>query len=226
MNPVFNQNLFRHKNTSSSQLNNLCTVIHKFKSEGSYLGEVFLGKTHMGSFTVRCSKNFANPQVNVDASMFDRIYANSKKLATVHNQSFEVRAEGFIVFYASGHHDGFYLTLKRAGEKEPENYFDSRKLSDGDMIAIRLIYPGEYELKNEPGNQSMNIFVRKAEDGKYHHPSKLPPKTIDLADRGFPEKNLTLEPLQALVINAKVDCSIKLQSKERPPKTEKKKFAM
>src|SRR5438093_3022751 len=130
MNAAIRQDLFRHRDTASAALNNLCTVIHKCAAEGAYEGEVGQGERVLGRFRLRCEKNVQTTQVNVDLSMFDDLFRTTTA-ARAHATDLAVGPEGFAVFHASAHHQRLWVTLtKIAGDKEVLE-FDSRKLAAG-----------------------------------------------------------------------------------------------
>jgi hypothetical protein len=69
----------------------------------------------------------------------------------------------------------------------------------------------------------MELEVKKAENGRYYHPSKLEPKQLKLQKGGFETKKVELWPLQALVIVTEVDASIVLKYMEnRKQESERK----
>ena len=224
MKSIIDQNLFRHKNSSSAQLNKLATIVHKLRDKGIYQGDVFLDKTHMGSFRINFQDNLEVSQVDIDASGFDPVYRKMKNLSRLDSDMiYHVGMEGFLVFHVSGHHTNVYMTLKKLGEGRQEDYFDSRRLSGGDMIIFRIIYPGEYRISNEIGKQVIDLTVSEAEKDKYYHPSKLEPLTIHLTEKGFEKKSYSVAPLQAFIITAGTPTALKLESKEQPKLNKKKK---
>jgi hypothetical protein len=216
MQSVINQNIFKHQGGASSGMNNLVTVIHLLKMEGGFRGEVYFGESRIANFQIKYRKELeANTQIDIDASGFDPIYSRMMKRAVVdRDKVFEVGGDGYVVFHVSGHQGGVHFMLYTINERREEAYFDSRKLGSGDMVVLRPVYPGKYVVQNEAGNELMELEVKKAENGRYYHPSKLEPKQLKLQKGGFETKKVELWPLQALVIVTEVDASIVLKYME------------
>lgn len=214
MKSIINQNLFKHKNSASNSINNLCTVIHKLDEEGVYVGEVFQEKNYLGNFRIAYKKEFENPQVTIDASMFDPVYYKMLQKANIPKQKeLQVGMEGYVVFYVSGHHDGVYFTLKMIDEKKEKEIFDSRRVGKGDMVVFRLLYPGDYLILDEIKKTSTELTVKKVEDDKYPHPSKIKPKSIEVTAKGFKLNRIEVLPLQAIIFSPESECSLKVESK-------------
>ena len=210
MNPVINQNLFRHQDTASAGINNLCTVIHQLKTEGVFLGEVIHGKRLLGTFQLQYQKSFDESQVNVDLSRFDDLL-RANDLENGYGPQLELGQEGYVVFFATGHHDGLYVKLTRIDIEKPVLSFDSRKLTDGDMVVLRLWHPGLYTLTNDLGKQKASLKVVGAVDGKFRNPAKLDPSKATLTERGFEPDYLEKSATQALVVEIKAPASLTLK---------------
>ncbi len=211
MNTVINQHVFRHRETSSAALNNLCTIIHKLAEEGVYTGQVVQGKRLLGIFQLAYDRKHEPSQVNLDLSTFDALFgANVPNLPKT--DKFTVGRDGYVVFHASGHHGDLHVTLTRVQEKKAAPVFDSRKLGKGDMVAFRLWHPGAYVITNEPGGQTASLIVVSAEDGKYRDPTKLEPVRVTLSDKGFDRVRIEQGPLQALVISIETNAALILKN--------------
>ena len=230
---VINQNLFRHQDTASAGINNLCTVIHQVKTEGVFLGEVVHDKRLLGTFELRYQKSFDESQVNVDLSRFDDLL-RANDFDDDYGPKLELGQEGYVVFYATGHHDGLYVKLTRIDVEKPVLTFDSRKLGAGDMVVLRLWHPGQYTLANELGKQKASLKVAGAVDGKFRDPRKLDPAKVTLSDGGFDPNYLEKAATQALIVEIKTAASLTLKrlpddkkpseppGKQQPPKKSKK----
>ena len=216
---AINQNLFRHQNTASAGINNLCTVIHQMKTEGVFLGEVVHDKRLLGTFELRYQKSLQESQVNVDLSRFDDLL-RANDLDDGYGPKLEVGQEGYAVFYATGHHDGLYVKLTRIDVEKPALDFDSRKLGAGDMVVLRLWHPGQYTLANELGKQKASLKVVGAVDGKFKNPTKLEPTKVTLSDGGFDPAYLEKSATQALIVEIKTAASLtlkRLPDDKKPP---------
>jgi len=212
MKTVINQHLFRHFETKSAAFNNLCTIIHKLADEGLYVGEVVQDKRLLGSFRLTYDRKGELSQVNIDLSMFDALFrANVPGIPETSN--FAVGKDGYVVFYASGHHTGLYVKLTKVSKEKGSPGFDSRKLGKDDMVALRLWQPGSYTITSEPGGQKASLTVLHAENRQYPDPRKLEPARITLSDKGFNPAKIEKWPVQALVISIETaGSSLTLQS--------------
>jgi hypothetical protein len=208
MNALFNPHLFRHREATTAGFNNLCTVIHRIREPGEYLGSIVYRDQLLGSFKLRCEKEAAATQVDVDVSKFDPLLrtAAGRDLSVPHQ--FSVSPDGYAVFFASSHHNGVHVTLT-SGQK---TVFDSRKLDAGDLAVFRLVYPGTYRLADRTGDATLHLRVREAEDGHYPQLTKLAPVTVTLSDRGFDPAKLEKWPVQALVIRLEKSAVLELTS--------------
>jgi hypothetical protein len=215
MNTAINQNLFRHRETKSAAFNNLCTIIHKLPGEGIYRGEVVQGKRSQGTFHITCDPTTESSQVNIDLSAFDALFrANVPGLPQT--TEFAVGKEGYIVFHATGHHDGLYVKLTKLPKEKQAPVFDSRQLGKGDIVAFRLWHAGPYTITNELGGQKASVAVRDAENGKYPDLTKMDPVRVTLSDKGFDPARIEKWPVQALVVSLETTASLTLRSAKEP----------
>lgn len=213
MKPVINTNLFRHTSSGTESLNNLCTIVHQFKVAGIYQGTVFIKEQLLGEFKVKFDPKIEVPQINLDLSAFDPFYS---QLAERNDFKFmlEVGMEGYLLFFTSGHHDGMYVKMKQLSENKDVDYYDSRHPVAGDMIMFRTIHPGSYSITDKPGNAQFYFSIPINKEGKYAHPSKLQPLNIVLNVNGFEPAQMEVQPLQAIVITTKINCSLTLKMDE------------
>lgn len=219
MKTVINQHMFRHRETASAALNNLGTIIHKLAEEGVYTGQIVQGKQLLGTFRLTYDRKHEASQVNIDLSAFDALSRANVPGLLAMNESV-VGQDGYVVFYTSGQHSALHVTLTKAQDADGRPSFDSRKLARGDLIALRLFYPGSYTLTNELGDQQATLTVLSEENGKYRDPSKLEPVRVKLSDKGFDPAKIEQWPLQALVIS--VDTAAALVVKSVGPKLDKR----
>lgn len=222
-----NSHLLRHRETSTDGFNNLCTIIHQLHDEGLYVGQVVQGKRLLGTFQLRCDKNNPATQANIDLSQFDAVLGASKKHCEKSDASeFSVGRDGYAIFHATGHHEGLYVTLTRLAEQKSKPTFDSRTLNAGDLVAIRLLVPGEYVLSNELSRQKMPLRVRQAADGKYPALTKMTPVTVSLTEKSFDPPRTETWPVQVVIVRPEVPCVLKLTALKgdaKPPAARKAK---
>ena len=224
MTTAINQNLFRHREAASAGLNNLCTIVHQLKTEGAYLGEVIHGKRLLGVFRLRYERSHDVSQVNLDLSRFDEIL----RINTPGDFAVDYRlgGEGYVVFHATGHHDGLYVKVARTDVEKAGVTFDSRKLGPQDIVVFRLWHPGRYTIANVQGKQKASLEVTGAEDGKFRNPAKLEPARATLTEKGFEPERLVVAATQAMVISIQAPASLALTrdadekspEPKRPPK--------
>ena len=219
MNTVINQHLFRHRETKSTGLNNLCTVIHKLSEEGLYVGEVVQGERLLGTFRLTCDEKNEQSQVNIDLSAFDTLFrANVPDLPTPDH--YAVGKSGYVVFHVSGHHNGLYVKLTEVSKEKKKPSFDSRRLDKGDMVGFRLWYAGSYTITNEVGGQKAALTVLSGEGRKLPDLTKVTPVRVSLSEKGFDPAQIEKWPVQALVINVDTGAALSLQgSKAMPDKS-------
>src|SRR6185436_9649057 len=213
MNTVNNQHLFRHRESNSSAFNNLCTLVHKLPEEGTYAGEVVQGKRLLGTFRLRCDAKNELSQVNIDLSTFDALFrANVAGLTA--SDTYAVGKDGYVVFYASAHHDGLYVKLTKVSKENGGSTFDSRRLDNVDIVTFRLWHAGSYRISNEHGGHEAALSVLNAEDGKFPELAKRGPVRVRLSDKGFDPAKMEIWPTQPLVISVEVPAALRLQSND------------
>jgi hypothetical protein len=217
MKNIINTNAYKHKASASSAINNLCTIIHPLKEEGEYRGEVIVKDRLLGTFDLTYDKKMENSQVDIDVSQFDPI-TNEKwtRFKSDRHTHFKLGAEGYLVIYASQHHNNVYVRLRPVGdEKKKETPFDTRKLGPDDMVVFRCIWPGSYELQNEGGKQKMLLNITQTKDDKNFHVDKLDAVTVTLGGEGFSSKELECAPLQPIVIKLGTEGAVSFKSLEK-----------
>jgi hypothetical protein len=219
MKAVINPNIFRHTAVASEGFNNLCTIIHPFRKEGAYNGEIFLKKQCMGSFQLIIHEKSEITQADIDVSLFDPL--NVRKKNGVLPDQFEMSKEGYVVIYASGHHNGVHVSITGSGAQKDSETFDTRKLGKDDLVVFRPFHPGKYKLLNRLAGQEASFTIEEKKNGGYINPAKLEPVTIPLTAKGFEIPKDGIQPFQAMVIKPDIDCSLVLEMEK--PRSKKKK---
>lgn len=214
MTALFNPNLFKHREAASAGFNNLCTIIHRIREPGEYFGNVVCRDQLLGTFKLTCEKEATATQVDIDVSKFDAVLRAAAHAGSPCPERLSLSPDGHVVFFASGHHNGVYVTLAKAGQREQAVVFDSRKLDAGDLAVFRLFYPGAYRVADRAGAATLHLRVREEEDGRYPQLAKLPPVTVTLSERGFDPPKLEKWPAQALVIRFEKPGALELMSED------------
>jgi hypothetical protein len=224
MKNVINQQLFRHVESRSASFNNLCTIIHKLAAEGVYTGEVVQGKRLLGTFRLTCNRKNSASQANIDLSGFDALFRAGLPAAAVPTE-FAVGQDGYVVFYASGHHTDLYVKLAKLPQEKGSPAFDSRKLGAGDLVAFRLLQPGSYTISNQSGSQKAELTVLSAGDRLYPDLTKLDPVKVTLSEKSFAPAKIEKWPTQALIISIETaGAALDLERvKSAPDKTSSRK---
>lgn len=213
MKSVINPDIFRHTAVTTEGFNNLCTIVHPIRSEGQYTGEIFIKKQFAGSFQLTIHEKSESTQTDIDISMFDPL--NTRKIKGIPRNQFSMSKDGYVVIFASGHHEGAYLRITIPGEEDRE-VFDTRKLGKDDLVVFRPFHPGKYKLLNRLDGREAYFVIEEKKERGYVNPAKLEPVTIPLTPRGFEmPKNAMLAPFQAMVIKPDIDCSLLLEM-EKP----------
>lgn len=200
MNATINRDIFKHLNTNSQGFNNLCTIIHLIAAEGQYTGQVYLQGNLLGAFSLVSDASVTDTQVQIDVSTFDHVSQVNLKNQVDPNPSYSVGKGGYMLLYASGPQDGFYVTLSTNAGNTATVVFDTRDLNNGDLAIFRPVTPGSYTLTNDKGTQQASITVQSYPDHQYPNPATLNPIAANLTAAGFVPNSITLSPLQALVV--------------------------
>jgi len=219
MKSVINPNIFRHTAVASEGFNNLCTIVHPLRKEGEYTGEIFLKKQCMGSFQLVINEKSESTQADIDVSLFDPL--NIRKNKGISPNQFEMSTDGYVVIYASGHHNGVHVRITGSGDQKDSEEFDTRKLGKDDLVVFRPFHPGKYKLLNRLAGQEASFAIEEKKDGGYINPAKLEPVTIPLTTKGFEIPENKILPFQAMVIKPDIDCSLVLEMEK--PRGKKKK---
>jgi hypothetical protein len=216
MKNVLNHALFKHQESTSEGFNNLCTIIHQLRDEGTYFGEVQRTKYIVGTFTLRFDKTLTTHQVHIDAAKFDPVF-NKNRSAPQAESGFEVGGEGYVLFYTSGAHTDLRIKLHRRTEKNTDEVsYDTAKLASGDMVVFRLLAPGAYRIRQGQTEHAMSVSVRSAEKDNYPGAlGKFPPVNVKLTSRGFEPAKVDYWPLQALIIQLETAGPLSVESVEK-----------
>ncbi len=212
MNAVISQDLFRYRHAASRGLNNLCTVIHKLTREGVYAGEVGRGDRVIGTFQLRSDAQEKATQVNIDLSTFDEVFRVNARHP--HVTDLVVGKDGFAVFSVTGPHQDIWVALTRVDKDNRAAEFDSRKLSGGDFLVLRLWYPGTYVLTNQIGGTTASLSVIAGEAAVARKLSRLDPRNVTLSARGFEPRQIDVTSAQALVVRIDTPAAVTLESLE------------
>jgi len=216
MKSVFNPALFHHQTVATSALNNLCTVIHKLREEGTYSGEVRRGKHLIGTFGLRFDKKLPPHQVHIDMAQYDPLFSKEGNKSV--ERLFEVGGEGYVVFYTSGVHADLRVKLHHREERKVELSYDTSRLTVGDMVALRLGTPGAYRIQHATKKHSMALVVRSATEGKFPNGlGKFLPGRVKLTTKGFEPAQVEHWPLQALIVEIELEGAELQVEYSKPP---------
>jgi hypothetical protein len=215
MKNVLNPALFAHRSGNTEGFNNLCTIIHQLRDEGTYVGELQRGKYPIGTFTLRFDKKLPGNEVHIDAAKFDVLF-DKESCEQSREGNFEVGGQGYVVFYTSGSHADLRVKLYRRAEKKAELSYDSALLSAGDMVVFRLGTPGAYRVQHMTEKHTMMLVVRAAARGKYPVGlGKFLPMNVRLTPRGFDPSKAEQWPLQALIIQVEIAGALRVEFLEK-----------
>ena len=103
---------------------------------------------------------------------------------------------GFLKIASTGREERYSVRVNSVRDKA--EVFNSENLGDGDIFAVTLVRPGDYELRNVNNNDCTRVTVAYPVVGKrpYRPP---PPLVVSYDGCGF-EDELTLKPAQGLVV--------------------------
>jgi hypothetical protein len=200
-----NTHFFKFTTTAGSGFNNLCTIIHQLAAAGQYTGQVYLQGNPLGAFTLTVDPSVSTTQVQIDASAFDQVSQINLKNQVVTNPAYSLAPGGYVLFYASGAQNGFYVTLSTTAGTTTTIVFDTRDLDNGDYTMFRPVNPGNYTVTNDKGAQTAAITV-SAYPGT--GPASPDPVTATLTQTGFTPNNIQLVQLQALMISVGIPASL------------------
>ncbi|HEY4327790.1 MAG TPA: hypothetical protein VGN20_27660 [Mucilaginibacter sp.] len=212
MSLLINQNLLKHREVGTANLNNLCTIMHKLPAEGVYYGQVYAGRNPLGSFVLTYDKANPEAQAHIDLSAFDTfIQINLNKKPVDANAPYAVGQDGIVVFFISGAQKNLHATVTHNGKK----VYDTRKLQKGDAAVFRLVNQGNYALTDEEGHR-MTVTVKAAENNKYPDLRRQEAVNVTLTADGFSPSKEAINPLQILVVGLEVNASLNLTGAKEP----------
>jgi hypothetical protein len=136
-----------------------------------------------------------------------------------------VRAGGYTAFTAARKEDSSSIVVQRKEDDGKGDSFDSRRLSDGDIIVTTLLRPGTYSLKNLLNRTEGKIRVAYPVVGKerYRPPAPL---SVECTAKGFYPDAIDLKPAQGIMFRIQTPTRIQIELVEpddgpegpRPPK--------
>ena len=217
---LLNTNLFMHREVRTDGFNNLVCIAHPVTVPGIYYGDVYVQRTFLGQFRLRCEADCENRQVNINLSHFDPLFRHLHASLKEGMPEYTLTPGYPLVLHATEHHRGLYVVLEKAREHQDSKYvdrsadpgpaastpvFDSRKLMTGDYVMLRPVATGDFLLRSHTGQQEVRIHVNTADEGRYYHPSKLEPVRLTLSADGFNEKTVSIQPFQLILVAIEVN---------------------
>ncbi len=126
----------------------LAYLIHKLSGEGSYQMEIYEEKKVINSSVIVCTKDSESTSINIDLSTL----LSSSKVSASYSLNDE---HCYVLFFNSKEYSSNRIVIRKGKDVE----FDSSTPKKGDLYALNLIKPGEYEVVSKSSKKSIKINV-------------------------------------------------------------------
>jgi hypothetical protein len=159
MNAKANLALLNTSHFDSGALGMMAMVIHAFTEAGHYRGSVLRAGNVVGDLTFLVDESSTVMQLDIDLATVSRQKRQSGEDCDCHATPVPparvVSPKGFVLFYASGG-SGYAVNV---GHSSGKTRFDSTQLEKGDLFALSLLEPAQYEGTNALTKARINVDV-------------------------------------------------------------------
>ena len=136
-----------------------------------------------------------------------RLPGVGRTLATEELDSLRMREGGVASFTgaAGSEHTARIQQVSKAGR--PSTVWDSTKLVAGDLYALSIARPGTYAMRNTAdGSEATVVVTYPVRGNRAYRPAT--PVTVRCTERGFEATEVTLGPLQGLVVQVEAPARV------------------
>ena len=182
----------------SGALGPLVHVIHRFATPGTYQAVVLRDGQRVGTTCFRVTGETGATQLNIDLAAVTLPSGGAARCACrEHPESAPaVSPQGYVLFHAA-RGPGGYAVLVGEAKEDAQAVFDSRALSDGDLVALALIEPTSYAVTSPGGAAQGEIEVTPAPPGT--NLREVAPVYVDAARDAFQPARISVHSAQAIV---------------------------
>ena len=195
---LVNRHLLTQTTVDSGSLTMLVVVIHRFPEPGEYIG-VVERRAEARSFRLTVDESAPAMQVNVDLATLGAGHSHSedcccKDKETSADPTYIVNPAGYVVFHVSSGPGGYAVRVGRL-ERPEAALFDSTQLEGDDLLAVTLIRPGRYSVRNVAGEARGEIVVAYPKIGEQpHRPDE--PVEIVCTEKAFRPTRIRIQAAQ------------------------------
>lgn len=148
MNNFISNKVLENSKFSNVSVGPLAYLIHKLSGEGQYQMEIYEEKKVIHSSVIVCAKDSELTSINIDLSA---VISSGKVPA-----SYSLNSEHcYVLFFNSKEYSSNRILIRKGKDIE----FDSLDPKKGDLYALNLIKPGEYEVVSKSSKKSIKINV-------------------------------------------------------------------
>jgi hypothetical protein len=182
----------------SGALGPLVHVIHRFATPGAYQAVVLRDGQRVGTTCFRVTSDAGATQLNIDLAAVTLPSGGADRCACrEHPESAPaVSAQGYVLFHAA-RGPGGYAVLVGEAKEDAQAVFDSRALTDGDLVALALIEPTSYAVTSPGGAAQGEIEVTPAPPGT--NLREVAPVYVEAARDAFQPARISVHAAQAIV---------------------------
>jgi hypothetical protein len=182
----------------SGALGPLVHVIHRFPDPGTYQAVVLRNGQRVGTTCFRVTGETGATQLNIDLAAVALPGGGAARCACrEHPESAPaVSPQGYVLFHAPRGPGGYAAVVGEAKE-DAQAVFDSRALTDGDLVVLSLLEPTTYALTSPGGSARGEIEVTPVPPGT--NLRDLSAVNVDAARDAFQPVRVSVHTAQAVV---------------------------
>ena len=182
----------------SGALGPLVHVIHRFPTAGTYQAVVLRDGQRVGTTCFRVTDETGATQLNIDLAAATLPSGRAARCTCrEHPESAPaVSPQGYVLFHVAWGPGGYAVVVGEAKE-DAQAVFDSRTLSDGDLVALSLLEPTSYALTSPGGTARGEIQVAPAPPGT--NLRAVAPVHVDATPSAFQPARISVHAAQSIV---------------------------
>lgn len=216
MNAKANLALLNTNQFDSGALGMMAMVIHPFTEAGQYRGSVLRAGKVVGDLTFLVDESSTVMQLDIDLATVGLQKRQSGQDCDCHATPVPpakvVSPRGFVLFYASGG-SGYAVNVSHASGK---TRFDSGRLEKGDLFALSLLEPAQYEGTNALTQARIDVAVEMLDGSPKELKARfaaLETANITVGDGGFKPEKLRVVSAQGVVFQINEPSRIVIRKK-------------
>jgi hypothetical protein len=183
-----NTHLLKTQRYDSARIVQAIDLVRQFSEPGTLRGELDNGTTNVGRFVLIVEDNHPEQSVYINLADIVEGVANT----------FRVRTGGYGIFYVDRGEGGYRVRIGT----EKALVMDSQRLSDGEIIALTIVRPGEYACTDTGSGAETTIAVTPIDAESFMRTHKEGAVDVRIVEKAFQPSPITTKATQPILFHA------------------------